>query len=201
MSIIQTVSNCITRWDSSTCLLLIRKDTRLFSKNKHFLFSFSQPGSRWWHVIHPRLSCPLNAVWLSCFIAFILALPYLGNTTAYVAITSLSTICLYISYALPILCKLLYPGTFFRGPFHLGKFSILIDIVALLWVCLIVVLFVLPPIYPVTAVTMNYASVGVGSVILISGIVYFFSAKYWFQGPITNLKLNTDKNDIVMRYL
>ncbi len=136
----------------------------------------------------------MNAVWLSCFIAFILALPYLGNSTAYVAITSLSTICLYISYILPIVCKLLYPNTFVHGPFHLGKFSIFINIIAFLWVCLIIILFVLPPIYPVTAVTMNYASVGVGSVILFAGLAYFLSAKYWFQGPITNLNYNIGKN-------
>lgn len=135
----------------------------------------------------------MNAVWLSCFIAFLLALPYLGNTTAYVAITSLSTICLYISYILPIICKLLYPKTFVQGPFHLGKFSKLINIISVLWVCLIVILFVLPTIYPVTFVTMNYASVGVTSVIVIAGLAYFFSAKYWFQGPINNVNVNIKK--------
>jgi amino acid transporter len=143
----------------------------------------------------------LNAVWLSCFIAFLLALPYLGNTTAYIAITSLSTICLYISYILPIVCKLLYPHTFIRGPFHLGRFSTLINIIAFIWVCCIVILFVLPPIYPVTAVTMNYASVGVGSVIIFAGLAYYLSAKYWFQGPITNLNFHTEKIDVFMRHL
>lgn len=59
---------------------------------------------------------------------------------------------------------------------------------------MIIILFVLPPIYPVTAVTMNYASVGVGSVILFAGLAYFLSAKYWFQGPITNLNYNIGKN-------
>jgi hypothetical protein len=127
----------------------------------------------------------LNAVWLSC----------------YIAITSLSTICLYISYILPIVCKLLYPHTFIRGPFHLGRFSTLINIIAFIWVCCIVILFVLPPIYPVTAVTMNYASVGVGSVIIFAGLAYYLSAKYWFQGPITNLNFHTEKIDVFMRHL
>jgi hypothetical protein len=138
----------------------------------------------------------LNAVWLSCFIAFILALPYLGNTTAYVAITSLSTICLYISYILPVVCKLLYPNRFVHGPFHLGRFSKFINIIAFLWVCLIVILFVLPPVYPVTAVTMNYASVGVGSVIIFAGLAYFLSAKYWFQGPMINVNFDVKKSDV-----
>ncbi|CAF0739159.1 unnamed protein product [Rotaria sordida] len=153
------------------CLLLIAcwfSGLASVTTNSRMIYAFSRdnamPGSCWWHIIHPRLSCPLNAVWLSCFIAFLLALPYLGNTTTFVVITSLSTVCLYISYILPIVCKLLYPNAFLRGPFHLGIFSKFINIIALLWVCLIIVLFVLPPIYPITAVTMNYASVGVGIV-------------------------------------
>jgi len=116
----------------------------------------------------------------------------LGNTTAYVAMTSLSTICLYISYILPIVCKLLYPNIFIRGPFYLERFSKFINIISCLWVCFIVILFILPPIYPVTSVTMNYASVGVGSVILFAGLAFFLSAKYWFQGSITNVNFNTE---------
>ena len=166
----------------------------LFSK-KDFFF---QPGSHWWHSIHPRLSCPLNAVWLSCFIAFLLSLPYRVNTTAYIAITSLSTICLYISYILPIVCKLLYPDTFIRGPFHLGNLSTLINIIALLWVCLIVILFVLPPSYPVTVISMNYASVGVGSVIVFAGLGYFVSARYWLKGPNTSFNYKIQSTDTVI---
>ena len=140
-------------------------------------------------------------MWLSCFIAFLLALPYLGNTTAYIALTSLSTISLYISYILPIVCKLLYPNAFLRGPLHLGRCSPFVNIIALLWICLTIILFVLPSIYPVTAVTMNYASAGVGSVVLFAGFAYFLSAKYWFQGPITNVNCNRKKVDAVITYL
>lgn len=140
----------------------------------------------------------MNAVWLSCLIAFLLALPYLGNSTAYIAITSLSTICLYISYILPIICKLFYPNTFIHGPFHLGKFSKIINIISVFWVCFIVILFVLPPVYPVTFVTMNYASIGVGSVVIFAGLAYLFSAKYWFQGPINNVNIHIEKNDLVI---
>ncbi|CAF1289408.1 unnamed protein product [Adineta ricciae] len=165
--------------------------------NSRMIYAFSRdhalPGSRWWHTIHSRLSCPINAVWLSCVIAFLPALLYLVNTTAYVAITSLSTICLYISYALPIGCKLFYPNIFLSGPFHLRKVSTLINMVAVLWVSVIVILFLLPPVHPVTAVTMNYASVGVGSVLIFAGLAYVLSARYWFYGPATNANINIDK--------
>lgn len=161
-----------------------------------YLFSL-QPGSRWWHTINPYAKCPLYAVWLACLVAFLLALPYLGNSTAYSAITSLSTICLYISYILPIICKLIYSKRFVRGPFHLGPLSVPINILAVIWVSFIVVLFVLPPIHPVTASTMNYASVGVGAVIIFAGLGYALSARHWFRGPVTNL----DSNEINPDYL
>ena len=65
--------------------------------------------------------------------------------------------------------------------------------VAVLWVSVIVILFVLPPVHPVTAVTMNYASVGVGSVLIFAGLAYVLSARYWFYGPATNANINIDK--------
>lgn len=107
-----------------------------------------------------------------------MALPYFGNSTAYSAITSLSIICLYISYILPIICKLIYPKRFVRGPFHLGRFSVPLNILAVLWVLFIVVLFVLPPEYPVIATTMNYASVGVGAVLIFAGLGYALWARH-----------------------
>lgn len=83
---------------------------------------------------------PVNAVWLICFLAFLLGLPSLHNTVAFLAVTSIAVIGLYISYGLPILFKLLFARkTFVRGPFHLGAFSDIVGIVAILWICFITV--------------------------------------------------------------
>lgn len=51
--------------------------------------------------------------------------------------------------------------TFVRGPFHLGRFSLLVGWVATLWVAFITVVFVLPTAYPVTKENFNYSPVGV----------------------------------------
>jgi hypothetical protein len=123
----------------------------------------------------------------------------LGNSTAYSAIAGLSTICLYISYVLPVVCKLVYPNIFVRGPFHLGQFSVPINIIAVIWVSFIVVLFVLPPVYPVTAKTMNYASVGIGTLIISAGLGYAFSARHWFRGPISNVNSDKYNNDVIIQ--
>ena len=90
---------------------------------------------------------------------------------------------------------MIYPKRFIRGPFYLGPFSLPINIIATLWVCFIVVLFVLPPIYPVIATTMNYASVGVGALVIFSGFGYALSARHWFRGPVTNLDSSDIKSD------
>lgn len=85
-----------------------------------------------------------------------------------------------------------------RGPFYLDSFSKPINIIAIFWVSLITVLFVLPPLHPVIATNMNYASVGVGAIVLLSGLGYFISARHWFKGPITNLEPNEKEPDVVM---
>lgn len=42
---------------------------------------------------------------------------------------------------------------------------------------------------------MNYASVGVGAVIIFAGLGYAIWARHWFRGPITNLDPNDIKSD------
>ena len=69
-----------------------------------------------------------------------------------------------------------------------------IDGIALIWTSLIIVLFILPPEYPVTAINMNYASVGFGTVLIVSSLVYIFSARHWFKGPRTNVSSTTELN-------
>ena len=116
------------------------------------------------------------------------------NSTAYTAIASLYTISINVAYGLPLLCKLLSPIHFHRGPFHLGLYSSYINIIGVVWVTIITVLFVLPPEYPITAKNMNYTSLVFGTAILAISTSYIFSARHWFKGPVTNLPSVTELN-------
>jgi hypothetical protein len=136
----------------------------------------------------------MSSVWLSCLIGFLLVLPYLINSTAYYAIVSLYTISLNIAYGLPLLCKLLSPIPFSRGPFHLGRCSTYIDVIAIIWVIITVVLFVLPSEHPVTATNMNYTPLVFGTAVLAISLTYIFSARHWFKGPLTNLPTTTSES-------
>src|SRR5438094_398434 len=75
--------------------------------------------------------------------AFVLAVPCLWSVTAYLAVTSIAVIGLYIAYALPIYLRL-RSKDFHPGPWHLGTWSKPIGWIAVIWVVLISVLFMLP---------------------------------------------------------
>nr|CAB3479411.1 unnamed protein product [Digitaria exilis] len=54
---------------------------------------------------------------------------------------------------------------------------------------LVTVLFSLPVAYPVAADNFNYTPVLVGGVVILSVVAWVLHARFWFQGPITNVDL------------
>ncbi|WP_223268197.1 amino acid permease [Streptosporangium nondiastaticum] len=155
--------------------------------NSRMIYAFSRDGalpfSRVWHRINPQTRTPTNAVWLAAAGAFVLGLPYLVNSTAYAAVTSIATIGLYLAYAAPTLLRLRKGDAFERGPWNLGRWSKPVGFVAIGWVALITVLFMLPQASPVTADTFNYAPVAVAAVLGFAGVWWLASARRWFLVP------------------
>ena len=147
------------------------------------------PGSAFWHRVNHRTRTPTNAIWLGATGALILGLPYLWNGVAYGAVTSIAVIGLYIAYVLPTLLRRLQGSNFTEGPWTLGKWSAPIGWIAIVWVALITILFMLPQFGPVTdggtldLNTFNYAVVAVVVVIGYAGIYWLVSARKWFKGP------------------
>lgn len=120
---------------------------------------------------------------LPCGGAFVLGLPYLFNSTAYAAVTSIATIGLYLAYVIPTLLRLRQGDSFQRGPWHLGRWSKPVGVIAVTWVAVITVLFMLPQASPVTIETFNYAPIAVGVVLAFSGTWWLVSARRWFLKP------------------
>ncbi|GJM93960.1 hypothetical protein PR202_ga10563 [Eleusine coracana subsp. coracana] len=154
-------------------------------------YAFSRDGampfSSVWHKVNKQ-EVPINAVWLSAFIAFCMALTSLGSLVAFQAMVSIATIGLYISYALPILFRVtLARKHFVPGPFNLGRYGVFVGSVAVLWVATITVLFSLPVTYPVTKDKLNYTPVAVGGLFILVLSSWILSARHWFKGPVTNL--------------
>jgi len=174
-------------------LLLIAIGAQLFcgmasvTANSRMIYAFSRdgalPASSFWHRINGRTRTPTNAIWLAAGGAFVLGLPYLFNATAYAAVTSIAVIGLYIAYVLPTFLRLRQGDAFEHGPWHLGRWSRPVGIVAVLWVAFITVLFMLPTVSPVTRSTFNYTPVAVLAVLGFAGIWWLVSARRWFTGP------------------
>ncbi|KAK9915256.1 hypothetical protein WJX75_006770 [Coccomyxa subellipsoidea] len=159
------------------------------TSNSRMLWSFSRdgavPGWRLWSSVNPWTKTPINAVCFMVVLAFILGLPMLNSVTAFTAVISISTIGLYISYAIPIFIRLINNKNFEPGPFCLGALGVVISWIAVIWVCFITVVFVLPGLYPVTSMNLNYAPVAVG-IVLFGALIFFFfpyiGAYRWYRG-------------------
>lgn len=155
--------------------------------NSRMIYAFSRDGalpfSHIWHTVSPRTRTPVAAVWLAAGGALLLGLPYLINVTAYAAVTSIAVIGLYIAYVIPTLLRLRKGEAFEHGPWHLGRWSRAVGVVAVGWVAVITVLFMLPQVSPVTWETFNYAPVAVLVVLGFAGGWWQVSARKWFLDP------------------
>jgi amino acid permease (GABA permease) len=174
-------------------LLLIVVVAQLFcgmssvTANSRMIYAFSRdgalPGSKLWHQVNPKTRTPTNAIWLAAGGALILGLPYLWNSTAYAAVTSIAVIGLYVAYVLPTFLRLRLGSRFQPGPWQLGRWSRPIGIIAVAWVVFIFVLFMLPTAAPITGTNFNYTVVAVVAVLGFAGIWWLVSARTWFTGP------------------
>jgi amino acid transporter len=115
------------------------------TSNSRMLFAFARdgglPASRRLASVSTRWRTPHVAVWTSAAAAFAIAL----WSKALSAMTALSVIALYFSYAAPIALGLAARARRRRGPWDLGRWSPATNAVALVWVVVIATIMVLPP--------------------------------------------------------
>jgi hypothetical protein len=160
------------------------------------MFAFSRdgaiPGHRVWKRVHPTSRVPVYAVGAIAVLSWALMIPtYWNNVVGYLVGTSIAVIGLYIAFVLPIILRWRKGESFERGAWHLGKHYKWIDPLAIAWIALICVLFLMP-ITP-TGIpwktgfdwnVVNYAPITVGGALLLFGGWYVLSAHKWFKGPV-----------------
>src|SRR5947209_4456362 len=156
------------------------------TSNSRMIYAFSRdgavPGHNLWHRLN-RGRTPRNAIILAVLCSFILAVPTVVDFVAYVAVTSIAVIGLYIAYAIPIFLRQFAPD-FEPGPWRLGAWSRPIGWIAVIWVAFVSLLFMLPTATPITLANFNYTPVIVVGVLLLVTIWWLVSARFWFKGPI-----------------
>jgi amino acid transporter len=161
------------------------------------MFAFSRdravPGHQLWrHVARNRV--PTNAVLAIGVLAFALMIPTYWNAyTGYLVGTSIAVIGLYIAFILPVILRYRRGDNWEPGAWSLGPHYKWIDLIAIGWVALITLLFLLP--FSPAGVpfkgnpgwnwdVVNYAPATVGGALVLFGGWYLLSARKWFKGPV-----------------
>jgi amino acid transporter len=106
------------------------------------------PGYKFISQIHPRWRTPVNAILVTCG----LGVGMLLWAGAYYVVTAISVIMLYWAYGIPIFLnlrnKLRRRGEFTSGesaPWNLGRWGIVLNLISVIWICVITVFLVVPP--------------------------------------------------------
>ncbi|MGP3950014.1 amino acid permease [Streptomyces sp. 7N604] len=175
-------------------LLLIVIGAMLFcglanmTSNTRQIFAFSRdgamPGSRLWHSVSLRTRTPVKAVWLAAACPLVLVLPGWWSHTAFTAVVSVNVVGLFLAYGVPIFLRLRLDD-FQPGPWNLGRYGKLVAAIAVTWIVLSNVLFMLPQASPVTVTSFNYAPVALAVVLFIATVWWFATARRRFQGPVS----------------
>lgn len=120
------------------------------------------PGAKLFARVDSRLGVPVWALVLTTIVQMLLGLINLGSTSAFTAFVSVGVIALAVSYAIPIAISLAWnrrvevsQARWNCGPI-IGP---IVNIISIAWITFEVILFSMPTALPVTAVSMNYASV------------------------------------------
>jgi amino acid transporter len=167
-------------------------------------FAFSRdgavPGHKLWRHLGKNKT-PTWAVLFVCAFAGIITIPaYWGNhaglPVAFLAVTSISVIGLYIAYTIPTYLRWRMGDKFEAGPWTLGAKHRWINLIAIVWVALCVIIFCLP--FTPAAVpgnsafswsAVNYAPLVTIGVMVAVTIWYVGWARHYFKGPIRTVDL------------
>jgi amino acid transporter len=142
------------------------------------------PGYHLWRRVNKKLGMPVWALALSTVVDCLLGCIYFGSSAAFNSFTGVATICLSMSYGVPVLVLLVRRRELVKGsPYSLGKFGTLINIICVVWIVFAVVIFCMPVSLPVDSSTMNYASVVFAGFAAIAIAWYFAYARRNFHGP------------------
>lgn len=93
-----------------------------------------------------------------------------------------------VSYAIPLLARLLSlftanAHTTINGTYSLGKFSVPLNIIGLVYLLFTTITFNFPGLSPVTSENMNYTSAAVGIIMLIAVVTWLTTGYRQFRGP------------------
>ncbi|KAJ8066091.1 hypothetical protein OCU04_005181 [Sclerotinia nivalis] len=147
------------------------------------------PYPKYFAHISPTTQVPVRSIVALTVVEMLLGLIYLGNSTAFNAILSMSVLGMYASYLVPIIYMIIYGRKNLKrsqyGPFKLGDtLGLVVNVVAVVWLLVAIVFCTFPGVQPVTAQNMNYSVVVMGGWLFFGTIFYFGFGRGVYNGPI-----------------
>ena len=165
------------------------------------------PYGEFFSQVHPVYKSPVNSILfvfvIDCFLQLLPLIPKNGDT-AFESIVGLSTIGFQVSYALPILLKLVFnPADFPHTVMALGAWSFPLGVISCIWLFGSSFFFFLPTLRPVTNSNMNWLTVVMAGVFLLCTANWYFNSQYTFKGPRrhdtpTDTTTSTEQIDLEM---
>ena len=156
------------------------------------VFAFARdrglPFSDTWSKVGKKTYVPVNALILTVVVQLALNSIYFGTLTGFNTVIAIATQGFYVSYAIPLLARLLSlftstPHRTIDGMYSLGRLSIPLNVVGLVFLSFISITFNFPGLSPVTPENMNYTIAAVGVIMLISLITWLTTGHRHFRGP------------------
>ena len=134
------------------------------------------PGSSIWsRTIYNQ---PIYALALVTVIEILLGCINLGSTSAFTVFVSVGVVALALAYLIPIALSLFFNRTeVAKARWYRGRLGTVANSISIFWILFQLILFSMPSALPVTAETMNYASVVLVGFLFLCGAWYFVWGK------------------------
>lgn len=134
-----------------------------------------------------RGKLPINAIFICAVLTGCICLINIGSTVAFNAIISLTIAGLYTSYFIAVILmlrkRLLHEPIEF-GPWTMGRFGIVVNMIAAAFLTISIVFSFFPPAYPVTPQNMNWSCVVFGGEMILGGAWFVVRGRKQFNGPV-----------------
>ncbi len=190
-----------THWAETLLFIVVAAQfyclTACVTSGSRMLFAFSRdravPGHQAWRKVS-RHRVPVLSVAAVSIAGFLLMLPtWWNNLAGYYVGTSVGTTGLYIAFILPVILRYRQGDKFETGAWSLGKHYKWINPIAIAWVVLISVVFMLPtgpggipgngsPKFSWNLA--NYAPITIAGAFILFAGWWVLSASKWFKGPV-----------------
>ena len=163
----------------------------LMAEGSRSLYAFARdrglPFSSFFAKVDPQRQVPVSAIALACLVQIAMNSIYFGTLTGFNTVISIATEGFYVSYAMPLLARILawYTGSkqILHGPFTLGRYGVWMNMLGFLFLLFTSITFNFPTIAPVDKDNMNYTSAAIGVIGLISVVTWLTTGRKGFTGP------------------